>query len=129
MRHPGGLRLAIVVDDDDDERARCADLLGELGYEVEGVCDGTAAMARLAREPRPELIVLDVVLPATNGFAVQRALRDDPRVRDVPVVFATATPEVSRSFQRALYGAPVLRKPLSLEALRGVLERAARPTG
>jgi CheY-like chemotaxis protein len=115
--------LAFVVDDDESERAASESLLRVLGYDVESFGDGDVAMDRLARAPLPALIVLDVVLPATNGFAVRRAIHDDERTRAIPVIFATATPDVSTAYRRALLGSPVLRKPVALEALRSAIEK------
>jgi CheY-like chemotaxis protein len=119
--------LAFVVDDDDSERAASEALLRALGFDVESFGDGDFAMHRLAREPLPELILLDVVLPATNGFVVRRAIQDDERTRAIPVIFATATVDVSKAYERALLGSAVLRKPLALEALReAILASGAR---
>lgn len=123
--------LAFVVDDDESDRAASEALLRALGFEVESFGDGDYAMHRLEREPLPALILLDIVLPATNGFVVRRAIHDDERTRAIPVVFATSTVDVSKAYRRALLGSPVLRKPLSLEELRATIEAvlAARPPG
>ncbi len=110
--------LAFVVDDDDSERAASEAALRSLGFDVEAFADGDFAMHRLGREPLPALILLDVVLPATNGFVVRRAIHDDERTRAIPVIFATGTMDVSRTYQRALLGSMVLGKPVAIEALR-----------
>ena len=78
----------IVADDNSDMRAYVRELL-ESRYEVEVVPDGQAALDAARREI-PDLIVSDVMMPRMDGFALLRALRADPQLRDVPTILLSA---------------------------------------
>ena len=78
----------IVADDNSDMRAYVRGLL-ESRYEVETVPDGQAAL-EAARRETPDLIVSDVMMPRMDGFALLRALRADPQLRDVPTILLSA---------------------------------------
>ena len=78
----------IVADDNSDMRAYVRELL-ESRYEIEAVADGQAAL-EAARRQTPDLIVSDVMMPRMDGFALLRALREDPKLRDVPTILLSA---------------------------------------
>jgi two-component system phosphate regulon response regulator PhoB len=79
----------LVVDDDDDIRELIRWKLRASGYDVEAAADGEAALAAAA-ETRPDLVVLDWMMPRLSGLEVCRALRDDPATAGVPVILLTA---------------------------------------
>jgi two-component system phosphate regulon response regulator OmpR len=76
-----------VVDDDPELRQMLATYLGDLGYEVRTLQDGARLMARLESQ-RPDLLVLDVMLPGEDGLSLLRRLRDGGD--DLPVLMLTA---------------------------------------
>lgn len=78
----------LIVDDEKQNRALLTELLqGE--HRIILAKDGKQAMER-AREHRPDLILLDVLMPEMDGYAVIRALKNDDQTRDIPVIFVTA---------------------------------------
>lgn len=79
----------LVVDDDEEFNETIRYNLARAGYQPEPACDGRAALAAVHAR-RPDLILLDVMLPGLDGWEVCRALRDDPSLRDIPVVIFTA---------------------------------------
>ena len=81
--------LILVVDDDHDVAATVELNLTIEGYDVHVVHDGCEALRR-ARELRPDLVVLDVVLPGLDGYAVCAALRDDPATAHAGVIMLSA---------------------------------------
>jgi signal transduction histidine kinase len=87
LRAPTTARI-LLADDNADMRAYVARLLAE-HYTVEMVGDGTAALAAAVERP-PDLILSDVMMPGLDGFALLRALRQEPRTRAVPVVLLSA---------------------------------------
>lgn len=65
-------------------------ILEREGYEVASVADGEAALAQVRSAHRPDLLILDVMLPKRNGFEVLKALKTDARLCAVPVILLTA---------------------------------------
>ncbi|WP_251153020.1 response regulator [Cellulosimicrobium sp. Marseille-Q4280] len=102
----------VVIDDDASIREVAALALTAVGgHEVHTAGDGAEGMA-VAREVRPDVILLDVMMPTVDGPAVLARIRADDRLRDVPVVFLTAkvgTQDISRL--DGLGAAAVLTKP------------------
>ena len=84
----GGERVLVV--DDDPDIARFVEVnLRTYGYEVHVASDGLEALDR-AHDLRPELILLDVMMPQMDGFEVAQRLRSDPRTRNVSIIMLTA---------------------------------------
>lgn len=89
---PNGRRRSVLIADDQaDERQIQRALLEHRGYEVLEAEDGESALAR-ALERVPDLVLLDIAMPRMDGLAVCRALRQDPRTRDIRILFYTASP-------------------------------------
>lgn len=120
----------LVVDDEPSVRMICRFNLLAAGIDVREAVDGREALA-LVREDVPDLVLLDVMMPALDGWDVARELRSDPRTRDVPVVFLTARAEAADRQQAAELGAVgyVLKPfdPIELPArIHRILERVER---
>ena len=79
----------LVVDDSKTELHHLSDVLGKRGYTVRTAENGEEAMRRLTEE-KPDLILMDVVMPGQNGFQLTRAITRDPRFADVPVIMCTS---------------------------------------
>ena len=79
----------LVVDDDQDIRELVTWKLEAAGFTVHGEPDGEAGLAA-ALEVRPDLVLLDWMMPRLSGLEVCRALRDDPTTAQVPVILLTA---------------------------------------
>ena len=90
-------RRVLIVDDEPALAALIAQQLQPLGLKTVQVHSGVDALARLRHE-HFDAITLDVFMPGMNGFDVLRAMRDDPRLRDIPVIFvsvASRAPELA----------------------------------
>jgi DNA-binding response OmpR family regulator len=85
----GSVRRIVVADDEADIAMLLTFNLEAAGYEVTAVGDGAAALAAI-REIRPDLAVLDVMMPELTGLEVLAAVRADEELRDIPVVMLTA---------------------------------------
>ncbi|ADW18651.1 response regulator receiver modulated metal dependent phosphohydrolase [Desulfobulbus propionicus DSM 2032] len=81
--------IVLVVDDEPTNLAVLANLLRPL-YTVRACKSGEQALAAAIREPRPDLILLDVMMPGMDGFSVLHRLRQHEHSRDIPVIFVTA---------------------------------------
>jgi len=91
----------LVVDDTPANLTLLVGMLKEQGYRARPVPSGTLALQAAAAEP-PDLILLDISMPEMDGFEVCAKLKEDPRLREIPVIFLTARTEVEdkvRSFE------------------------------
>src|SRR5262245_47347127 len=79
----------LVIDDDKAILDLCKLLLGRAGYEVRTAADGKSGLA-MARQDRPDLIILDVMMPELDGISVSGVLFQDPVLRLIPVLILTA---------------------------------------
>jgi len=79
----------LLVDDSKTELHHLSGLLGKHGYQVRTAENGDEAMRRLVEE-KPDLILMDVVMPGQNGFQLTRAITRDPRFSTVPVIMCTS---------------------------------------
>ena len=83
------IRKILLVDDSKTELHFLSDLLGKRGYSVRTAANGEEAMRRLA-EDKPDLILMDVVMPGANGFQITRAIARDPELAHVPVIICSS---------------------------------------
>jgi putative two-component system response regulator len=104
----------LIVDDVPENLGVLGELLRGAGYRVRLADSGRAALAYAAREPRPDLILLDVMMPEMDGYEVLRRLRQNPLSRDIPIVFLTALSE-TRDEERGLDlgAADYITKPIN----------------
>ncbi len=125
-------RILIVEDEQD-----IADLIGfnlqRAGFEVLKAHDGIAGTEAALRE-RPDLIVLDLMLPGRDGYGVFRELKRDSRTADIPVIMLTARAQTEDRIQGLEAGADdYLTKPFSPKELmlrvQAILKRSESPPG
>ena len=83
------IRKILVVDDSKTELFHLSDILGRRGYAVRTAENGEEALRRIG-EDKPDLILMDVVMPGQNGFQLTRTITRDPRFSDVPVIMCTS---------------------------------------
>jgi PAS domain S-box-containing protein len=109
--------VVLVVDDTPDNLGVLFDLLGRAGFEVLVAEDGESALRRVALA-RPDLILLDVVMPDMDGFATCERLKQDPVSGDIPVIFMTALTDTIDKVRGFEVGAvDYVTKPFQLEEL------------
>jgi CheY-like chemotaxis protein len=117
----------LVVEDDEDLRTELSELLQDEGYTVLEAGSGREALTLLEAGERPELILLDQMMPAMNGSEFRSAQLADETLRNIPVVLMTASAEVER-LTAELRPAATLRKPMQVEHLLSTVKRVlARP--
>ncbi len=85
----GASRRILVVDDSPTERHVLNDMLTKSGYEVMTSDNGEDAIQK-AKVLKPDLIVMDVVMPGLNGFQATRAISRDPETRTIPIILCTS---------------------------------------
>lgn len=79
----------LLVDDSRTDLYHLSMLLGERGYSVATACNGDEAL-RCLDEDRPDLVLMDVVMPGQNGFQLTRTITRDPRYAGLPVILCTS---------------------------------------
>ena len=130
MTAPGGQRI-LVVDDEPDITALVAYHLAKASYRVTTAANGRDAL-RAAREERPDLIILDLMLPGLSGYEVLAELRRQDETKDIGVIVLTARKEEPDRIKGLSLGADdYLPKPFSPPELvlrvGAVLRRLAAP--
>jgi twitching motility two-component system response regulator PilH len=83
------IQKVLVVDDSKTELMALSEILQKQGMQVRTAENGEEAMKRLA-EDKPDLILMDVVMPGQNGFQLTRAISRDPLYADVPIIMCTS---------------------------------------
>jgi len=116
--------IVLVVDDLKENVLLIQAMIHPLGYEVRKAQSGEEALECLAKE-KPDLVVLDVVMPGLNGIEVCRRMKNDPETRHIPVVMVTGTSEEEANVQALEAGADdFLVKPLNAALLQARVRNA-----
>ena len=115
-------RRILIVDDEASIRLICRINLAASGWKCEEADNGEEAIVRI-RGDRPDVVLLDVMMPIRDGWMVGEDVAGDPAVRDVPIVFLSA-----RAEQRAhsLGAVGYLTKPLNPVGLSAAIEEILR---
>ncbi|HEY6745633.1 MAG TPA: response regulator transcription factor [Mycobacteriales bacterium] len=111
----------LIVDDHDGFREAAGRVLAAAGFDViAGAVDGAGGL-RLARQLRPDVVLLDVQLPDTDGFAVARALGRDPAPPAVVLVSSRSRADYGRLIERSGVRGFIAKAELSGDLLRAAL--------
>ncbi len=98
LSRPIGKKTVLVVDDDNSIRELLRQELEAEGYGVREAKDGREALAQVKRE-KPDLIVLDVMMPELSGFDVAAVLRNDPETLNIPIVMLSVVQDKQRGYR------------------------------
>ena len=112
----------LAIDDTPENLALLSQMLTEKGYKVRSVTKGSTAI-RGAKAAPPDLILLDVKMPAMNGYEVCQQLKADERTRDIPIIFISALGDVFdkvKAFQAG--GVDYITKPFQVEEVLARLD-------
>ena len=120
-----GAKTVLIVEDNPLNLKLFKEVLELHGYVTVAATDGSSGLA-LAREYRPDVILMDIQLPNMSGFEVIRRLKLDPDLQSIPVVAVTAHAMVGDESTIRLTGCEeYLTKPVSIERLLEVVARYA----
>ncbi len=114
------MKTVLVVDDEFDLTDTLRAILEGEGYRAETCFNGREALERL-ESAKPDLILMDLMMPALSGLEVLRTLREMPGMSNVPVVLMSAVAPCVKQEDYRWQG--FLRKPFSLSALIATVER------
>lgn len=112
----------LLVDDVADNLLLLKAFLELEGYAVETAENGSAALEKM-RASRPDLVLLDVMMPGMDGYAVTKAIRRNDQLRTVPIVLITAHIDACRIKGLAVGATDFIRKPIVLEELLANIQR------
>jgi CheY-like chemotaxis protein len=113
----------LVVDDDPEIVTMLSTRLGKRGYQVATASDGNKAI-EMAKKSKPNIVLLDVMMPGKSGWEVARALKQDPETQDVKIVMVSAIGEKTNEITAPIYGADAhVDKPFEFEHLERVIAR------
>jgi signal transduction histidine kinase len=113
-------KAVLIIEDDELLRESLRRTFEDHHYRVSTAGDGREALELLARMGRPDVVILDLVLPTVDGHRVYSAMQRDPKLADIPVVVSTASPAFAPA------GLTVIPKPLKVSKL---LDEVARLSG
>jgi twitching motility two-component system response regulator PilH len=120
------IQKILLVDDSKTELHYMSELLGKSGFSVRTAENGEEAMKRLG-EDKPDLILMDVVMPGQNGFQLTRAITRDPRFTAVPVIMLSSKDGVFDKARGRMVGSEAyLTKPVTTDQLLAAVERHRR---
>jgi len=119
----------LIVDDSPTERLYLTDILMKNGFTVSTAVNGDEAIERIRAE-RPELILMDVVMPGANGFQVTRAIARDPELSALPVIICSSkSQETDRIWGMRQGAKDYLVKPVDPERLLASIAALASAGG
>ncbi|HET9837139.1 MAG TPA: response regulator [Candidatus Angelobacter sp.] len=117
------MKRILIAEDKATSRELLRTVLQQQGYSVDEAEDGEEALRKITENP-PDLILMDLQMPARNGYEVVSELRKDPRLAGVPIVAVTASAmQGDREKVLAAGFTSYLTKPLSLVQLRQEVTR------
>jgi signal transduction histidine kinase/DNA-binding response OmpR family regulator len=122
----GRPKTILVVDDEAPIRKLLQQELGEAGYQVREAADGQEALHQIRRK-KPDLVILDVLMPNMNGFNVAAILKNDPHTMDLPIIMLTIVEDAERGYRLGVDR--YLRKPINTETLFADIEGLLKRTG
>jgi signal transduction histidine kinase len=113
-------RTLLVVEDDADIREALAGLLAMEGFQVNGCSNGREALDWLRVSPKPDLILLDLMMPVMDGWQFRVVQKDDPELATIPVLALSAD---STAKAAAIDAEAYLKKPVDYDTLVETIDR------
>ncbi|MBU0983593.1 MAG: response regulator [candidate division Zixibacteria bacterium] len=125
MSQAGDRRASIlVVDDEESVVSLLEKLLSGEGYSVRTAQTGQDAIA-LAKERRPDIIIMDIMMPDMDGYEATRSLKQDPQLNSTPVIFLSGKPVAEDGGRAFAEGAlTYIRKPFTNRQILDLLSLA-----
>jgi|YelNatPaOPRAMG01_1025707.scaffolds.fasta_scaffold01360_21 two-component system alkaline phosphatase synthesis response regulator PhoP len=113
----------LIVDDEPDIVKLLSDFLTGLGYRVSAAYNGREGLEK-ARQDRPDLILLDYIMPEMDGYAFLDELRHDPQLLTIPTIMITVRDSYVDQIYAAVHATPdYLTKPFTLKQLQETIEK------
>ena len=117
-------KKVLVIDDEPAILSVARHTLEEAGFEVHTCDNGRTAWDEIVKV-KPDVLVLDVMLPGIDGYSLQLKISQDPSTKDLPIVILTALEPSKTLFQKFRQVAGFMTKPFKTEELLQTVRRAA----
>ena len=119
------MKTILFVEDESALQKTFGDLLEAKGYRLISALDGEIGLAR-AKKEKPDLILLDIVLPKVNGLEVLSKLKDDPETKAIPIIILTNLESISNVGKALELGATtyLVKAQYSLDEVLEKIEKA-----
>jgi CheY-like chemotaxis protein len=117
--------LILIIDDEFSVAEVVEAILTDAGHEVVTACNGPQGLER-AKEKRPDLVLLDFMMPFMGGPSTIKALREEPELRDVPIIVMSSLPESTVSSSAKGEYVAFLRKPFRMRRVIDIVNGALR---
>ena len=112
----------LIIEDDEDSRETLADILEMEGYKVACVGNGDEALVYLRHASRPDLILLDLMMPVMDGWAFRKEQKRHTELSEIPVVVLSGDGNVAQK-AASVDAADYLMKPINLDRLFDAVNR------
>jgi CheY-like chemotaxis protein len=119
------MTTVLVVEDEALIAMALAAALEDEGYRVVTAANGKQGLERLAETPRPDIVLLDMMMPVMNGPAMLKAMAGDASVSSIPVIVLSSLPEEAIR-ARSIGIVAILRKPYTADEVLGAIARVVR---
>ena len=106
----------LIVEDETSMREMLSILLEDNGFEVLSSSNGFEGL-NLVKKKRPDIIILDIVMPGMSGYMVAKNIQSDPETRNIPIILLTATANVAGNIMLEMPTRYRLRKPFNPDDL------------
>jgi two-component system alkaline phosphatase synthesis response regulator PhoP len=116
----------LVVDDERDVVELLKFLLEKDGYQVTTAFNGKEGLAA-ATAQKPDLVLLDVMMPEMDGYTVQTQLLDNPDTRNIPIIILTAKGQLRDVFAMSANVKAYIEKPFDPKTLRAKIQESLKP--
>jgi len=116
----------LVVEDHNDSREMLEEFLTEEGFTVETAVNGLQALERLMRPPRPDLVLLDLMMPVMTGWDLMERVAEEPSLWGLPVIVVSGA-GATRPLPRGIVAS--IPKPLDLNLLMETISRLRMQQG
>ena len=114
----------LIIDDETEVQTLLTELLQLKGYEVHSALNGQQGL-NLIQSLRPDLILLDVMMPAIDGFKVQNQLALDENFKKIPIIFISGQHNIDNAAKAIAHGAAgFIEKPFDIPQLCKIIEMA-----
>lgn len=116
--------VILIIEDDAEARDALADFLSLNDYRVIAAANGRDGLAILKSDVRPDVIILDILMPGINGFRFRRLQKREPALASIPVIVTTAIGRAA-----GIAADVIMQKPLDLQVLLREVDRVCAANG